>query len=78
MLEKTRSIGRGQRRGIKDVGPKHRDARLIYGERGDPGRGGQPKGNTGKKNSLEGGVMPGTGTACQILVLSSFEFVTLL
>lgn len=33
MLEKTRNIGLRQRRRIKDVGPKHRDARLIHGER---------------------------------------------
>lgn len=33
MLERTRSMGLRQRRGIKDVGPKPRDARLIYGER---------------------------------------------
>lgn len=33
MLEKTTSIGLRQRRGIKDVGPKHGYARLIYGER---------------------------------------------
>lgn len=33
MVVKTRSIGLRQRRRVKDVGPKHRDARLIYGER---------------------------------------------
>lgn len=33
MVVKARRIGLRQRRRIKDVGPKHRDARLIYGER---------------------------------------------
>lgn len=36
------------------------------------GEEGQPRGNTGKRNSFEGEVMPWTGTACQILVLPSF------
>lgn len=33
IVVKARSIGLRQRRRIKDEGPKHRDARLIYGQR---------------------------------------------
>lgn len=55
MLEKTRSIGQGQRsRGSRTKVQRYK----IDLWRGELGGVGQPRGNTGKKNSLEGGVMP--------------------
>lgn len=68
MLEKTRSIGLRQRRGIKDVGWKHRDAGVIHGERrawerrAAKGKHWQEEFTCGRSNAMDRDSLPDLGT----------------